>query len=196
MPTLLRSPAPCCRPAHAVALGLVAFASVAVPAAAKAAGVTKCVDRSGAVTYSSLGCTPAQESVPADLPPIGVVPPLAQPEPRAAAAKRTPATPPPRERLTAAPRGRAHSPMPAPGKVDPAHRRFVSLGMSDAEVLARVGRPDRIVRAAADPRSGRARTGAARERWIYLPTAGDSDTITVVELEGGIVANVDRRLVR
>jgi hypothetical protein len=65
-------------------------------------------------------------------------------------------------------------------------RKFVRSGMSEAEVLQRLGRPD--VTTGGSQRSGR--------RWAYLPRPGDPDTMTTLTLQGGSVTDVDRKLVR
>ena len=72
------------------------------------------------------------------------------------------------------------------------------MGMSDAEVIGRIGRPDRVLAGGSGGSIG-GRHGAGRgkrSRWLYLPVPGDSDSMTVVELEGSVVVNVERRMVR
>ena len=67
---------------------------------------------------------------------------------------------------------------------DAAERRYVSEGMSEGQVLARLGAPDL--------KSGRGRT----MRWTYLPAPADRQTVTVLRFEDGQVTNVDRRILR
>jgi len=58
--------------------------------------------------------------------------------------------------------------------------------MSEAEVLARLGRPD-------------ATAGGNKQhqaRWSYLPTDGDPDTVTTITFSGGMVSDVSRKVVR
>jgi hypothetical protein len=64
-------------------------------------------------------------------------------------------------------------------------RKFVRSGMSEGEVLRRLGRPDVT---SGDRRSGR--------RWAYLPRPGDPDTMTTLTLQGGNVVDVGRKVVR
>jgi hypothetical protein len=189
-----------------------------------AAGVHKCVDAAGAVTYSGVPCGPEQTTSPDPLPPIGI---FSAPTPAIAEGRRSGASSTahePRERHeSAAPRRRAagarapqRPPVARPvgrargtdsatqsgagsgpvimGRVS--ERRFVSIGMSDVEVLARLGKPDRVLGTVASPmQSGRGARGGG-ERWLYLPAAGDSETITVVVIDRGQVVDVDRRISR
>ena len=67
-----------------------------------------------------------------------------------------------------------------------AERRFVHNGMSEAEVVMRIGRPD-----------VRTKGGAkSPQRWSYFPAAGDADTMTTLTLAGGKVVDVERRVAR
>lgn len=84
---------------------------------------------------------------------------------------------------------------PAAGKADRAatkargdatERRHVHVGMSEAEVLTKLGRPDVT---AVGARKGRA-------RWSYLPAPGDPDTITSLQFDHGTVVDVERKLVK
>ena len=64
-------------------------------------------------------------------------------------------------------------------------RRHVKDGMSDGEVLARLGPPDL--------QSGK--TGR-KMRWTYLPAPGDPQTITLLRFEDGKVVAVERTTMR
>jgi hypothetical protein len=69
-------------------------------------------------------------------------------------------------------------------------RRFVYVGMSEGEVLEKIGRPD-----SESFDSG----GGAKEtvkRWIYFPAEGDPQTITTVVLKTGRVIQVIREISR
>ncbi len=68
-------------------------------------------------------------------------------------------------------------------------RKFIRTGMSEAEVLRRIGKPE------VDAHSGRKQSKDGKH-WSYLPAAGDPDTITTVTIVGGQVANVERKVVR
>jgi hypothetical protein len=69
-------------------------------------------------------------------------------------------------------------------------RRFIRKGMSEGEVLDKIGIPD----------SESFDTGCAAaetvKRWIYLPTEGDEQTITTVVLKKGKVIEVTREVSR
>ena len=72
----------------------------------------------------------------------------------------------------------------------PKERRFICVGMSEGEVLQKIGRPD-----SESIDSG----GAAKEtvkRWIYLPAEGDPQTITTVVFKNGQVFQVTREISR
>lgn len=69
-------------------------------------------------------------------------------------------------------------------------RRMVREGMSEGQVLVKIGKPDReSVDSGAD-------TDVMVKRWIYLPAPGDEQTITTVVLRKGQVIEVDRETVR
>ena len=73
---------------------------------------------------------------------------------------------------------------------DPKERRFITAGMSEGEVLARIGRPDTESQ---DTGNGAAETV---KRWIYLPAPGDDQTTTTVVLKRGEVIDVIREITR
>jgi hypothetical protein len=64
-------------------------------------------------------------------------------------------------------------------------RRHVKDGMSDGEVLARLGPPDL--------QSGK---GGRKMRWTYMPVPGDAQTVTQVHFVDGRVVAVDRTTMR
>jgi hypothetical protein len=69
-------------------------------------------------------------------------------------------------------------------------RRFVSKGMTEGEVLEKIGKPD-----SESFDSG----GGAKEtvkRWTYLPAPDDPQTITTVVLKDGKVIEVTREISR
>jgi len=68
-------------------------------------------------------------------------------------------------------------------------RRFIHTGMSEAEVLRRIGKPE------VDARSSR-KTAKDGKHWSYLPGPGDPDTVTTLTIVGGLVASVERKVVR
>jgi len=73
---------------------------------------------------------------------------------------------------------------------DASERRFISKGMSEGEVLAKLGRPDHE---SLDSGGGAAETV---KRWIYFPASGDEQTTTTVVLKSGEVIKVDREITR
>jgi hypothetical protein len=162
----------------ALALALVALAAPA-PASAPQTGTTvvfKCAGEGGVPVYQGVPCPLGRElrNLAVDPPNVSVVALDVAPAP--------PAKPPPaRERPARAP---ARGTRPAsPG--DAAERRFVKEGMSEGEVLAKLGPPD-----AASAKYGR------RARWTYLPAPGDPRTVTTIRLDDGRVTSVERAVVR
>jgi hypothetical protein len=152
---------------------LLAFlVAAALPAHA---GLYKCETGKGAVVYQDGPCEPGRELRNLELDPahLSVVP--GTPVPRKAE-RREPA-PRTEKARTVATRIRGGN---------AAERKFLRTGMTAAEVVARVGRPDM-------QSSGRHREGS---QWSYLPTAGDADTLTTVVFASGTVSRVERRIVR
>ena len=60
--------------------------------------------------------------------------------------------------------------------------------MSEGEVLMKIGKPDSE---SVDTGGG---ATVAVKRWIYLPTAGDQQTLTTVVLRDGKVIEVTRKV--
>jgi hypothetical protein len=60
------------------------------------------------------------------------------------------------------------------------------VGMTEAEVLARVGNPDVTVGS----------KGAASPRWTYMPAPGDPETTTMLQFNKGVVVDIDRKVVK
>lgn len=159
-------------------LGIAArFLVALLPAAAPPAqaGLYKCASDRGAVVYQDGPCEPGRELRNLELDPaqLSVVP--GTPVPRKVE-RREPA-PKTEKARTVATRARGG---------DAAERKFLRTGMTAAEVVARVGKPDM-------QSSGRHRQGS---EWSYLPTAGDADTLTTVVFASGTVSRVERRIVR
>jgi hypothetical protein len=69
-------------------------------------------------------------------------------------------------------------------------RRFIYVGMSEGEVLEKVGAPDYESYDTADG------AGETVKRWIYFPTPDDWETITTVVLRRGKVIQVMREISR
>jgi hypothetical protein len=73
---------------------------------------------------------------------------------------------------------------------DASERKFIRAGMSEGEVLMKIGKPD--------SESSVTGGGATVEvkKWIYLPTPADQQTITTITIGNGKVINVDRQVTR
>ena len=71
---------------------------------------------------------------------------------------------------------------------DAADRKFIREGMSEGEVVMKIGRPD----------SESTDTGGASKitvkRWIYFPAFGDSQTMTTITMREGKVVEVRRQI--
>jgi hypothetical protein len=139
------------------------------------AAVYKCANEKGGVIYQDTACAPGKElrNLDADPATVSVVPGTPVPAVKAAAA---PAAKPARVQTgTVKVRGGS-----------PAERKFIQAGMSEAEVILRIGRPEIEAK-------GRGKEG---RRWSYMPTTGDPDTLTTLTLAGGKVTHVERKVVR
>lgn len=69
-------------------------------------------------------------------------------------------------------------------------RRFIREGMSEGEVVTKIGPPDRET----------AMTGSegvvTQKQWFYFPAPGDSQTLTIITILSGQVTAVERRISR
>ena len=73
---------------------------------------------------------------------------------------------------------------------DARERGFISLGMAEGEVLFRIGKPDHealIVNVKGQPEE---------KTWTYFPDPRDPQTLTIITLRAGVVANVERKISR
>jgi len=136
----------------------------------------KCAGDNKQPVYQDSPCPAGKELRNFDVNPVEITvlpaPDLSTPTPNAPAAK-TPKAPPSAESTRSMLKGH-----------DPADRRFIHPGMSEAEVTAKIGPPDMTT-------GGKNRKSA---RWSYLPAPGDPHTITTISFEGGKVVEVDRKL--
>ncbi|MDQ5888283.1 MAG: hypothetical protein RL210_2516 [Pseudomonadota bacterium] len=73
---------------------------------------------------------------------------------------------------------------------DASERKFIREGMSEAEVLQHIGKPDSE---SVDSGGG---AKLVEKRWIYLPAPRDSQTLTTVTLRAGKVVAVSRQIAR
>ena len=69
----------------------------------------------------------------------------------------------------------------------PSERKFIREGMSEGDVLVKIGKPDSE---STDSGGGAAVTV---KRWIYLPTYGDDRMLTTIVIRQGKVIEVTRR---
>jgi hypothetical protein len=166
------------RSCRSIARRRVLQAGVALGCACAArafAAVHKCVAPGGTV-YQDQPCgagTPDRDGELADAP-LSVLP---APAPAHVIERRAPTPKPSRPE-----RARRREPQ---REGNPAERRHLRVGMSEGEVIARVGPPDLT--------TGR---GRRQVRWTWMPVPGDPDTITVVLFDVGRAIEVERTLVK
>ena len=150
---------------------------LALPGAA-VAGLYKCARDDGTVMYQEDPCPPGKElrDFERDPAPVSVVPF------RIPAGSTTRAT---------SPGDAAERPPPEPKsrksrerQGNPAERKFLVPGISEGEVVARIGRPDMS-------------SGAGRKivRWTYLPAPEDPATVTTLTFDLGRLIEVERKVV-
>ena len=73
---------------------------------------------------------------------------------------------------------------------DARERGFISVGMAEGEVLFRIGKPDHeafIANIKGQPEE---------KTWTYFPDARDPQTLTIITLRAGVVANLERKIAR
>ena len=162
-----------------IALATCAVAALAAPPLARA-DVYKCKGDSGPV-YQEMPCAQGKElrNFQLDPPEITVLP--AQPRANVAPDAKAPAA-------KAAPETKSNDAKPGKSALsgDASERKFLRTGMTEAEVLAKLGQPDMTV----GGKNGKA------ARWTWMPAPGDPETITSVTLSKGAVTEVDRKAVR
>lgn len=73
---------------------------------------------------------------------------------------------------------------------DARERGFISLGMAEGEVLFRIGKPDHEAFVA------NVKGQAEEKTWTYFPHSRDPQTLTIITLRSGVVANVERKIAR
>jgi len=172
--------------------------ALALAAPAASATIYKCLLDDGGVFYQDAPCAPGRELRDFDKDPATVsVVPFQQPPSSSAQSSGAGAS-------GGKSNGKAHNgsasakataksvpkPDSKPAKKsaergDAAQRKFLRPGMSEGEVVARVGPPDMT--------SSGTRKGA---RWTYMPVAEDPDTITNLQFDNGRVVEVERKVLR
>jgi len=73
---------------------------------------------------------------------------------------------------------------------DARERGFISLGMAEGEVLFKIGKPDHeafVLSVKGQPEE---------KTWTYFPHFRDPQTLTIITLRSGVVANVERKISR
>jgi hypothetical protein len=73
---------------------------------------------------------------------------------------------------------------------DPGDRKFIREGMSEGEVMMKIGKPDSE---SIDSGGGAIVTV---KRWMYFPTSGDPQTMTTITIRNGKVTEVNRQVSR
>jgi Domain of unknown function (DUF4124) len=158
---------------------MTVFAACAVLAPAALAEVYKCAGDGGRPVYQEMPCPKGKElrNFQQDPPEITVLPGVAKssaPQAPAPAANARPAKDANAEK-TANPRNDKR-------RGDPAERRHLHSGMSEGDVLARVGTPDITT----------GQKNGKQVRWTWLPAEGDPETVTTVTFVAGVVTSVER----
>ena len=69
-------------------------------------------------------------------------------------------------------------------------RKFIREGMSEGEVLMKIGKPD----SESNDSGGGAKV--VLKRWIYLPSPGDPQMVTTLTIREGKVTEVSRQMSR
>lgn len=142
------------------------------------AGLYKCSQPDGTVTYQEDPCPPGTElrDFSRDPATVSVVPFRI---PRDETTRTSRRDKPVKAASTRATRREAERTGNA------AERKFLVPGIGEGEVVARVGRPDMS-------------SGAGRKivRWTYLPAPDDPNTITTLTFELGRLVQVERKVVR
>lgn len=171
-------------------LRLACVAAFAVAAPNADATMYKCLVDDGKVFYQDTPCAPGRELRDFDKDPANVsVLPFVQPTPAkpaasGRAAKRSDSTAP-RTGAAQVPKPQSKPARSAPGRGDAAQRKFLRPGMSEGEVMARVGPPDMT--------SSGGRKGT---RWTYMPVPEDPHTITNLQFDSGRLLDIERKVLR
>jgi hypothetical protein len=164
-------------PAAALAIAVALALALLVAASSAKATVFKCLRDDGSVMYQEDPCPPGHElrDFDRDPPTVSVVPfripPVSETHTAAPSATTARATSERKSRKSAEREGNA------------AERKFLVPGISEGEVIARVGRPDMS-------------SGAGRKtmRWTYLPAPEDPQTVTTLTFELGRLIEVERKV--
>lgn len=159
----------------------IAVAGLGLATTDAIADVYKCAGERGTPIYQESPCLPGKElrNFQLDPPEITVLPAPTFTAPPSARTASTPSRQANTNKESDARRTNAV-------RGDAAERKHIRAGMSEAEVLARLGQPDVT--------SGGKNRQASR--WTYMPAPGDPDTITSLTFANGKVGNVERKIYR
>jgi hypothetical protein len=166
----------------AVSRGLPAIALALCAAVTPvAATVYKCVGVDGTPMYQDSPCPPGKELRDFDKdPPTVSVMPLGPLPGTTTLQSLPPAEPKTKAKVTTQKSKQAA----VSGK--PAERKLLAPGISEGEVILRIGAPDM--------KSGG--NGRKVARWTYLPAPEDPSTITTLTFEHGRLVEVERKVVK
>lgn len=73
---------------------------------------------------------------------------------------------------------------------DARERGFIRRGMPEGEVVFRIGKPDHEAFVA------NIKGQPEEKTWTYFPHAQDQETLTVITLRAGVVAEIERKITR
>ena len=144
------------------------------------AEVYKCAGDKGTPVYQEMPCSPGKElrNFQTDPPEITILP-----------ARRPPGTAADVIREAPPKNGKADKDAKASKSANvgsAAERAHLRVGMTEAEVLARVGSPDVTVGS----------KGTPTPRWTYMPAPGDPETTTMLQFNKGMLVDIDRKVVK
>lgn len=74
--------------------------------------------------------------------------------------------------------------------VDARDRGFISRGMSEGEVLFKIGKPDH------EAFVSNAKGQPEEKTWTYFPHYRDPQTLTIITLRAGVVSSIERKIAR
>lgn len=165
-------------------------ASVVLAFTPAAAGVFKCAGAQGAIVYQDSACSEGKElrNFDIDPPTLSVVPGASTGKSASVSASDAPSRTSSSKARGTHEKSKAER-TAATAESDGAkagERKFIRIGMSEAEVIQKIGHPN--VGSTAQNRRGK--------QWSYLPAGGDPNTITTITLVGGNVTDVQRKVVR
>ena len=156
------------------------FAAWIIVSPVAGADVYKCAGEGGIPVYQEMPCGPAKElrNFQLDPPEITILPAPRAGTPASSIKEAPPRNAKPDKNAKPAPTG--------PPAGNAAERMHVRLGMSEGEVLAKLGHPDTQAGA----------RNASSPRWTYLPAPGDPETVTTLTFQKGIVVDIERKVVK